>query len=435
MVEPHTRYKLISRLVLYIALATIIGLLVGQVTLSLLVASIVLLAWHYRQLIRLQIWLWQMKKLTPPQGQGSWEGVFNGVYRLQRKNRKRLNQLADLLARFRLAAEALPDAAVVLDSEYNILWCNKLAQRLLGFLWPQDSGQRIDNLLRHPDFSRYLVQAKYGVPLELPSPVHEGRILEFRIIAYGEHQLLLIARDISRIRQLEGMRREFVANVSHELKTPLTVLQGYLEMMESMQSDDPMVARPVELMQQQTQRMKLLVEQLLALSRIEDEDDIDWAHEIDMGLLMKGLEIEAEALSLGRYQLKFECDPQIAILGNEFQIISACSNLISNAIRYTPESGSITVKWQAVSDGAMFSVSDSGEGIAAQHLPRLTERFYRVDTARSRQTGGSGLGLAIVKHALSHHHSELVITSELGQGSTFSFTIPSILIVQKKRID
>ncbi|MGS0728821.1 phosphate regulon sensor protein PhoR, partial [Shewanella sp. 0m-11] len=226
MFDSYSGYRLVSRLVIYLALCLLVGLLVGEVIWILLFGSISLLIWHYRQLSRLNFWLWHDRRLTPPNGSGSWEGVFNGIYRLQGKNRKRVSQLAFLLGRFRQGAEALPDAAVVLDSEHNILWCNKLAQLLLGFVWPQDNGQRIDNLIRHPDFSAYLKNNEYQEPLELASPQSEGHILEIRIMGYGAGQLLLIARDISRVRQLEGMRKEFVANVSHELKTPLTVLQG-----------------------------------------------------------------------------------------------------------------------------------------------------------------------------------------------------------------
>lgn len=430
MYHAYSGYKLFSRLALYFILALSLGLLLDQILLVLLIASVLLLVWNYRQLFRLSNWLWHDRRLTPPHGRGSWEGVFNGIYRLQGKNRRKVNQLIGLLGRFRQGAEALPDAAVVLDSEHNIVWCNKLAQLMLGLVWPQDSGQRLDNLIRHPDFVGYLHKAQFNTPLELPSPVTERRLLEVRLMSYGDRQLLLIARDITRIRQLEGMRRDFVANVSHELKTPLTVLQGYLEMMESMAEPDSMQARPLEMMQQQTRRMQSMVEQLLALSRIEDATDIDLEQKVHMNQMMEILKDEAQALSQGSHDIEFYCEPGLDSHGNELQLRSACSNLIANAIRYSEAGGSISVRWESVPSGAKFSVKDSGIGIAAEHIPRLTERFYRVDSARSRQTGGSGLGLAIVKHALSHHHSELSIISEPGKGSTFSFIIPSHLVVR-----
>ncbi|MCH1928821.1 phosphate regulon sensor histidine kinase PhoR [Shewanella sp. A25] len=432
MFDSYSGYRMYSRLAAYWLLCVVIGLLVGKPLWILILGLGGLLLWHYRQLARLNFWLWRDRKLTPPQGSGSWEGVFNGIYRLQGKNRRRLGQLAALLGRFRQGAEALPDAAIVLDSELNILWCNKLAQLMLGLVWPQDNGQRIDNLLRHPDFSLYIKAGKFKEPLELPSPVSDRRLIEIRIMGYGDRQMLLIARDITRIRQLEGMRKEFVANVSHELKTPLTVLQGYLEMMQSMAEPGSMNAKPLSLMQQQTQRMQSMVEQLLMLSRIEDASDINLEETVNMTLMMEVLKEEAKALAQDRYELTFSCEAGLDTHGNELQLRSACSNLISNAIRYTEPGGKITVKWQRVATGARFSVTDTGEGIAPQHINRLTERFYRVDSARSRQTGGTGLGLAIVKHALNHHHSELNISSDLGKGSTFSFVIPLHLLEQSK---
>ncbi|WP_394128776.1 phosphate regulon sensor histidine kinase PhoR [Shewanella maritima] len=423
MLESYSGYRLILRLSLIITALFLLGYMIGQVTGTVIIGTILLLVWHYRQIARLNFWLWKDRRITPPQGQGSWEGVFNGIYRLQGKNRRRVGQLASLLGRFRQGAEALPDAAVVLDSTYNILWCNKLAQLVLGFVWPQDNGQRIDNLIRHPDFSNYLKKGDYEVPLEIPSPVSENRLLEIRIMSYGDRQLLLMARDVTRLNQLEGMRKDFVANVSHELKTPLTVLQGYLEIMQSMEGDGSHNAKPLALMQQQTTRMQSMVEQLLALSRIEAAGDVDLTQVVNMQFMFEVLKEEAQALALDDYTLSFDCDKTLNVHGIELQLRSACSNLISNAIRYTAPGGHIAISWKRVAAGAEFAVTDNGVGIAPQHISRLTERFYRVDNARSSKTGGSGLGLAIVKHALNHHHSELLVTSELGKGSTFSFVI------------
>ncbi len=428
MFKSYSGYRLLSRLALFLLGSFVIGLLVGQVLWVMLIATIGLLVWHYKQLSRLNFWLWRDKRLTPPNGSGSWEGIFNGIYRLQGKNRKRVNQLADLLSRFRQGAEALPDAAVVLDSQHNILWCNKLAQLLLALVWPQDNGQRIDNLIRHPDFSLYLDKSQFDEPFEYVDSQNEGRVLEIRIMGYGGGQFLLIARDITRIRQLEGMRKEFVANVSHELKTPLTVLQGYLEMMQGMTEPNSPSLKAMGQMQQQTQRMRSMVEQLLVLSRIEDASAVNLEAKVNMALLMESLKEEAKALAMGQYELSFDCASSLNIYGNEMLLRSACTNLISNAIRYTEPGGHIAITWKRVALGGEFSVTDTGTGIAPQHLARLTERFYRVDSARSRQNGGSGLGLAITKHALSHHQSELVVESKLNKGSRFSFIIPNHLL-------
>ncbi|WP_299495532.1 phosphate regulon sensor histidine kinase PhoR [uncultured Shewanella sp.] len=428
MLNSYSGSRLFFRLVFFLFFCFSLGLLLDKVMEIVLLGSIGLLIWHYHQISRLNYWLWHDRRLTPPNGSGSWEGVFNGIYRLQGKNRKRISQLAFILGRFRQGAEALPDAAVVLDSEYNILWCNQLARLLLGLVWPQDNGQRIDNLLRHPDFSLYLKKGDYAESFELAAPLSDTGVLEIRIMPYGTGQYLLIARDITHVRQLEGMRKDFVANVSHELKTPLTVLQGYLEMMQSMVEPDSPNVKAMEQMQQQTTRMRLMVEQLLVLSRIEDASSIDLEQTINMGALFKTLTEEAKALSQSKYQLHFFCEQKCNVHGDEVQLRSACSNLISNAIRYTPEGGVIEISWRHTPSGGVFSVTDTGEGIAMQHIGRLTERFYRVDSARSRGNGGTGLGLAITKHALSHHQSELNIVSELGKGSTFSFVIPPHLV-------
>ncbi|RLV61507.1 two-component system sensor histidine kinase PhoR [Parashewanella curva] len=431
MYESYSGYRLLTRLIVYFLIFGVIGIIFQEVILLLFIGAIGILVWNYRQLSRLNYWLWVDRRLTPPQGSGTWEGVFNGIYRLQGKNRRRIGQLAALLARFRQGAEALPDAAVVLDSELSILWCNKLAQLNLGLVWPQDNGQRIDNLIRHPDFIAYLRKANFGDPLELASPVSEQRLLEIRLISYGDRQLLLIARDITRIRNLEGMRKEFVANVSHELKTPLTVIQGYLEMMQETMPADDFNQRSLSLMSQQSERMKSMVEQLLVLSKIEDATEIDLQNTVNIKALLTSLEEEAQALARGEYTVTFDSDLDVEPHGNELQLRSACINLISNAIRYTEPGGSVHVSWKKVPTGAEFSVTDTGLGIEPQHIARLTERFYRVDDARSRQTGGTGLGLSIVKHALSHHHSELKVESERGKGSRFSFVIPQHLIELK----
>lgn len=433
MLDSYSGSRLFLRLIFFLFLCFSLGLLLGRVIEIVMLGSIGLLFWHYHQIARLNYWLWHDRRLTPPNGSGSWEGVFNGIYRLQGKNRKRISQLAFILGRFRQGAEALPDAAVVLDAEYNILWCNQLARLLLGLVWPQDSGQRIDNLLRHPDFSLYLKKGEYTEPFELAAPLSDNGVLEIRIMPYGTGQYLLIARDITHVRHLEGMRKDFVANVSHELKTPLTVLQGYLEMMHSMAEPDSPNMKAMDQMQQQTTRMKSMVEQLLVLSRIEDASNIDLEQTINMSALFKLFVEEAKALSQEQYQLHFFCEERCDVHGDEVQLRSACSNLISNAIRYTPEGGVIEISWRHTPAGGVFSVTDTGEGIAIQHLGRLTERFYRVDSARSRGSGGTGLGLAITKHALSHHQSELNIVSSLGKGSTFSFVIPQHLLEMNPR--
>ncbi len=378
-------------------------------------------------------WLWKDRSLTPPSGSGSWEPLFNGMYRLQQRNRRRRKELTTLIRRFRNGAESLPDAVVVFRSEGNIVWCNKLAQQLLGLRWPDDAGQPISNLLRSPDFVRYLSRQSFDTPLEITSPMNYDRTLELRIMRYTEGEYLMAVRDVSQLKQLEGMRRNFFANVSHELRTPMTVLQGYLEM----SSDPDMLVGPMwdrahGVMTEQLARMNALVEQLLTLSKIEAAPTIELEDEVDVPAMLDILEKEAVSLSGDKnQQISFDVDHSLKVLGDDDQLRSAISNLVYNAVKHTPADADISVRWYRVANGARLEVTDSGEGIAAQHIHRLTERFYRVDKARSRETGGSGLGLAIVKHALSHHDSHLEIESELEKGSTFSFTLPSRLVADK----
>ncbi|WP_419209374.1 phosphate regulon sensor histidine kinase PhoR [Photobacterium leiognathi subsp. mandapamensis] len=433
MVERLSWKKLVWELILFYLPWIILGMIFGHLPWFLLAATWIQLIWHFHNQLKMSDWLWKDRSLTPPSGSGSWEPLFNGMYRLQQRNRRRRKELTTLIRRFRNGAESLPDAVVVFRSEGNIVWCNKLAQQLLGLRWPDDAGQPISNLLRSPDFVRYLSRQSFDTPLEITSPMNYDRTLELRIMRYTEGEYLMAVRDVSQLKQLEGMRRNFFANVSHELRTPMTVLQGYLEM----SSDPDMLVGPMwdrahDVMTEQLARMNALVEQLLTLSKIEAAPTIELEDEVDVPAMLDILEKEAVSLSGDKnQQISFDVDHSLKVLGDDDQLRSAISNLVYNAVKHTPADADISVRWYRVANGARLEVTDSGEGIAAQHIHRLTERFYRVDKARSRETGGSGLGLAIVKHALSHHDSHLEIESELEKGSTFSFTLPSRLVADK----
>ncbi|APC86392.1 Phosphate regulon sensor protein PhoR (SphS) [Vibrio parahaemolyticus] len=398
----------------------------------LLAATALQLVWHLHNQVRLSSWLWDEKRLTPPSGSGNWESLFNGLYRLQQRQRRKRKELTNLIRRFRNGAESLPDAVVVFRAEGNIVWCNRLAQHLLGFHWPEDSGQPISNLIRTPDFIKYLNKKDFSEPLEMRSPLNVERMLELRIVPYTEGEHLMVVRDVSQLKQLEGMRRNFFANVSHELRTPMTVLQGYLEMTE----DPDMIVGPMwtkahGVMTEQLNRMNSLVNQLLTLSKIEAAPMHELEDVVNVPAMLEVLEKEAISLSGDdQHKLKFDVDTSLRVLGDDDQLRSAISNLVYNAVKYTPPGANIHVRWYQTAQGACLEVEDSGDGIEPQHLHRLTERFYRVDKARSRDTGGSGLGLAIVKHALSHHDSHLEIQSEVGVGSKFSFVLPSRLMVK-----
>ncbi|GLS82952.1 phosphate regulon sensor histidine kinase PhoR [Paraferrimonas haliotis] len=423
MTESLTSRQIGVRLVLLLAVLGLLGWVLNAVWQTLFFGTLAALVWHLRQQQRLSDWLWRDNKLLPPKGQGYWEEIFNGLYRMQSQHRRKQRHLAHLLRQFRQGAEALPDAAVVLDNDFSIIWCNKMATLHLGLQWPNDQSQRIDNLLRMPEFTQYLSAREFAEPFEMVPIPTRGHKVEIRIISYGDGQYLLIGRDVQRVRQLEGMRRNFVSNVSHELKTPLTVLYGYLEMMAMSAPDNQ--AKAIALMQQQATRMNAMVEQLLELSRMESASTIELNKPINLASLMAEVKNEAQGLASPSHQLVFDVDTQVSCYGSEMQLHSAFSNLISNAIRYSVDGGQIEVSWQKVALGVKFSVSDQGIGIDTSHFNRLTERFYRVDDARSRDNGGSGLGLAIVKHALSAYDAELTLTSELGKGSCFSFIIPN----------
>ncbi|RJT19197.1 phosphate regulon sensor histidine kinase PhoR [Buttiauxella izardii] len=433
MLERLSWKRLVMELVLCCIPAAILGLIFGHLPWFLLLAVTGLLVWHFWNLLRLSWWLWVDRSMTPPPGRGSWDPLLYGLHQMQLRNKKRRKELGNLIKRFRSGAESLPDAVVLTTEEGTIFWCNGLAQQLLGLRWPDDNGQNILNLLRYPEFTRYLSQKEFSRPLTLV--LNNGRHLEFRVMPYSDEQWLLVARDVTQMHQLEGARRNFFANVSHELRTPLTVLQGYLEMMQDQTLEGPLREKALGTMREQTSRMEGLVKQLLTLSKIEAAPAMVLNEKIDVPLMLRVVEREAQTLSHDRQTLQFDIDSTLKVFGNDEQLRSAISNLVYNAVNHTPEGTHITVSWKKVAAGANFSVSDDGPGIAAEHVPRLTERFYRVDKARSRQTGGSGLGLAIVKHALSHHDARLSIESLPGKGSTFSFVLPERLIVNEKATD
>lgn len=426
MLERLSWKRLVLELLLCCIPAAILGLIFGHLPWFLLAAVVALLAWHFWNLLRLSWWLWVDRSMTPPPGRGSWEPLLYGLHQMQLRNKKRRKELGSLIKRFRSGAESLPDAVVLTTHEGTIFWCNGLAQQHLGLRWPDDNGQNILNLLRYPEFTRYLTAKEFTRPLTLV--LNNGRHLEFRVMPYSDEQWLLVARDVTQMHQLEGARRNFFANVSHELRTPLTVLQGYLEMMQDQSLEGPLRDKALGTMREQTSRMEGLVKQLLTLSRIEAAPAMVLNEKIDVPLMLRVVEREAQTLSQQKQTLQFDVDPSLRVFGNEEQLRSAISNLVYNAVNHTPEGTHITVSWHKTAQGAKFSVADNGPGISAEHIPRLTERFYRVDKARSRQTGGSGLGLAIVKHALSHHEARLDIESRLGKGTTFSFVLPERLI-------
>ena len=379
-----------------------------------------------RNLVQLNRWLVNKREDVPDAG-GLWGEVFDRIRALMKESGQREDRLTEMLTRFQSASAATPDAMVILSRDNAIEWANPAGERLLGITTPRDAGQRIINLVRHPEFTAYLTRGDYSAALEMTSPVHLQRSLSVRIIPFGSSQKLIIARDMTHLAQLETMRSNFVANISHELRTPLTVLTGFLETLKDM--DRPAntdLHKHFQTMHDQAQRMSRLVDDLLMLSRLETTPATRHESVVDVPAMLAALKEMGELVSGDRqHHLHLSADAQLKLTGNEEELRSAFSNLINNAVRYTPDQGDIHLVWRLDDDHPVFVVSDTGEGIAPQHLPHLTERFYRVDTARSRDSGGTGLGLSIVKHILLRHDAHLDIDSELGKGSSFACIFPA----------
>ena len=388
---------------------------------------VLLLARHAANLAALADWLRDPMAKPVPQGSGAWEEVLAGLYRFVRARIRHERELADDLARFRNAGLALPDGVVLLDVHGHIEWCNPIACEYLGLDEQRDLGQPLVNLVRHPDLAAYLEHGEYAEPLTLRLARGEGRVLSLAIIAYGEEQKLLLASDITLAEKVETMRRDFVANVSHELKSPLTVVAGFLETLtdSGVKLDERRRQGYLEMMCEHTLRMQRLVEDLLTLSALEASRGLSDESVVDVASLLAGVRDEALALSAGRHRIELSVEEPLALLANAQELRSAFGNLVSNAVHYTPAGGDIKLNWGRRGAQAVFSVADTGPGIEPRHIPRLTERFYRVDHSRSRETGGTGLGLAIVKHVLTRHQATLDIESEPGKGSCFSAVFPA----------
>jgi len=420
-----------------LALIALGSLLLGAITgRYFLIAAIgfgLYIAATLRHLYHLHQWLQNRPGREIPDAGGLWGDVFNEIRKLMKQAGQREDRLTDMLSRFQSAASAMPDAVVIVSDNDDIEWANPSAADLLGIHFPRDTGQRLGNLLRDPEFADYLRKHEFSEPLELPSPANPELAVTLQIIPFGSRQKLLLGRDITRIVRLEQMRRIFVANVSHEMRTPLTVLTGFLETLRDMKFVQPEdLSRHLGTMYDQAARMQRLVDDLLMLSKLETAPPRRHEEVVDVPALLAGLKEQAELLSGdARHRIALEAEPGLKLLGSREELHSAFANLINNAVRYTPAGGTIDLRWWADAENVRFSVRDTGEGIAPEHIPHLTERFYRVDTARSRASGGTGLGLSIVKHILLRHNAELRIESDLGHGSTFTCVFPVARAVRK----
>ena len=389
-----------------------------------------ILAMHVVQLVRLSAWADAGLDTAVPEGSGPWRGAFSALYRRARTRRAHERDLAQTIERFQSAAEAIPDGMVVLDDANRIKWANVRAQALLGLDLEHDLGAPLMNLVRQREFVRYLESGDHNDAIVIDSQRDAGTTLAIQIVPFGVAEKLLISRDVTRLEAVARMRREFIANVSHELKTPLTVISGFVETLQELELDERQRERFLKLMQEQAASMQRLVEDLLTLSALESEQNPLADEPFAVVPLMLQISADAKALSQGQHQVQLAIGDAATVLGSRDELGSAFGNLVSNAIRYTPAGGAITLAWRVDPDGSgVFSVSDTGIGIGPEHVPRLTERFYRVDRARSRATGGTGRGLAIVKHVLLRHQAELEIESQPGQGSTFAVRLPARRVV------
>jgi two-component system phosphate regulon sensor histidine kinase PhoR len=418
------------RIVILIGLAWAVGALINQVVICLLGA---LLAYSLRDLYNLQSlanWLSNPRPERIPIDFGLWGGIYSQIARVASRQEQRERRLQNMLNEYAASTSALPDATVALDPDGRIRWFNDAASTLLGLQPEKDIGQPLLNLFRSPEISLLLKSRAYDQMLQIKAPGSRDRQLEVRIAPYGEGQVLLLAQDITERLRQDRVRKDFVANVSHELRTPLTVLSGFVENLQL--DDDPAIEhlqRPLDLMAQQTARMRQIVEDLLLLARLESESAESRKQAVDVIELLHLIADESVAMAEQIPNIRLQVDSARRVKGDAEQLRSAISNLVVNAVHHTPPEGAISLIWRDLGKQTLLEVTDTGEGIAAEHIPRLTERFYRVDAGRSRERGGTGLGLAIVKHILNRHDAALDISSEPGVGSCFRVTFPAFRLL------
>ena len=413
------------RLAVAVAAGLLLGWALGHPFAGIALVVGAYFAWHLVNLFRLDWWLRHRSFSDPPEIGGAWGDAITQVVRLHRRKRFHKQRFIQLFRQIQRSTAALPDGVVILNAEHEIVWFNRMAALLLNLRRPADLGLRIDNLVRQPEFARYLAGAQYANPVIIRIGAGEPIFLSLQFVPYGEGQLLLLVRDVSRQVQLEGMRKDFVANASHELRSPLTVISGYLETLSQDPVLDPELKGPLAEMRRQAERMTQIIRDLLELSRLEAaEGEVEDGESIDVAALLSTLRKDVLARSERPREIRVRLDSDASLIGNESEIQSAFFNLVDNAAKYTPPEGSIEMRWWTDSDGGHFTVTDTGIGILPEHIPRLTERFYRVDPARSRSTGGSGLGLAIVKHVLQRHGATLEVESAPGEGSVFGCHFP-----------
>lgn len=412
------------RITLVLIVAWGFGWAVGHPLIVLAVALFALLVYSTRQLTRMQKWLLEAGD-APPESVGLWGDVFDRMYNLQRQNREARGELQSTVNYLRDSFASIRDGAVMLNAAGSIEWSNHAAENLLGLRYPDDKGQDILNLVRAPEFHQYFISADFNSPLYLENNGEPELFLRFEITCFGDGDRLMFVRDVTKIHRLEQMRKDFVGNVSHELRTPLTVITGYLgTLLEAQNTLDKKLVKPLQQMQQQSQRMESLLKDLLWLSRLENMEGASNSELVDVSGLLAELRSDYQTSHSGR-AIELEVETDHKQMGDHRELYSAVSNLLLNALKYSSDGSPVVISWKQDGSEYLLSVADQGIGIAAAHLPRLTERFYRVDDSRSSATGGTGLGLAIVKHVAAGHGAQLRIESVLGVGSRFILAFPA----------
>ena len=415
----------VLRLCLGLLVALGLGALAGRAALAAACYLGAVLSWQTWNLVRLDRWLRLRNSLAPPDVGGLWGAVVNGVHRLHQRKIHHKRRVSSLLRELRRMTSAMPDGAILLGANREILWFNRKAGEWLGLRPKVDRGLRVDDLIRQPAFVEYVRGGGEGPGPRIAMPRLGERTLACDLVATNEWGLkLMIVRDVSQQARLEAMRRDFVANASHELRSPLTVVCGYLDTLADDSTLDAAWRQPVEEMRRQADRMRTIVQDLLELSRLEAGGDVAERTAVDVGVLLGQVRTEALARAEPPCNFDLRLESDALLLGSESDLHSIFHNLASNAVKYTPRGGHVVARYWTNEDGAHVLFEDDGIGIPARHIARLTERFYRVDAGRSRKLGGSGLGLAIVKHALQRHGGRLDIESEEGKGSKFTCHFP-----------
>lgn len=425
----------LKRFLLILAITVAAGLVIGEFLLLVVLGFLFYTAFNLYQLHRLIRWLTKdpaEDQSEPPESFGIWGEIFDGIHRLQKQERKASAHMESIINKAQESSAALEIGVIIIDKKGNLDWWNLACEKLLGLQYPKDKNQSITNLIRDPRFADYYHHEEYNNTLKITAPGDTSRMLEFHIALFGEHERLLIVRDVTQLHRLETMRKDFVANVSHELGTPITVITGYLEaIVDNIQDLNSKWQNPIRQMHGQAIRMENIVKDLLTLCSLETETPVKQQDKINLLTLVAEIQNYTQQMFAEKaHKFVIDCAADLNFRGHRSEIYSALSNLIINAAKYTPARGTITISAIKTKKSLEITVADTGVGIEQKHLPRLTERFYRVDSSRSTETGGTGLGLAIVKHILLRHHGDLLIESEFGKGSRFTCRLPRSRVIK-----